>query len=478
MRIFEILVIITAAASLINLFIVKRRKLNLLFSGISILFIALSVIFEGYRVHMLPAYLLVLIILIIGLIRAMNPTMTAKNIIRIPSIVLVTFLLIIATAFPLLFPVVKLPEPEGKYPVGTMFMSFVDHARKDSFSSHHGYRNIAVEVWYPADSIKGKKVLNFFPERHMSEYLAQSIMMPNVFDHIALVKTHSYINADLAGKAGKYPVIVFSGGYLSFPGQNTVLMENLASEGYIVFSISHPYEYFATEYPDGKIVKFNEKQVSNLQNELVKISKAYPGDTSSATYEKYQAKKAGISNRSINIWSDDTKFVANEIERLESGAVKSIFTSRLNTSEMGVFGHSFGGATAGQVCLEDSRFKAFINLDGAPFGDSINQLIKQPFMIMNGDTHKELIEGGYSPKQKNYIDVTIKGAKHLDFTDFTLLLPIFKHLGILGNIDSNRQENIIKDYVVAFFNKNLKGIHEPLIDNLLSRYEGVTVEKK
>lgn len=66
----------------------------------------------------------------------------------------------------------------------------------------------------------------------------------------------------------------------------------------------------------------------------------------------------------------------------------------------------------------------------------------------------------------------------MDFTDFTLLLPVFKHLGILGNTDGNRQENIIKDYVVSFFNQNLKGMNEPLINDGLNKYSGVTIEKR
>ncbi len=37
---------------------------------------------------------------------------------------------------------------------------------------------------------------------------------------------------------------------------------------------------------------------------------------------------------------------------------------RLRTRQVGVFGHSFGGATAAQVMLNDTRFVAGVNLDG------------------------------------------------------------------------------------------------------------------
>lgn len=478
MRIFEIFIIITITAMAVNLIFLKRNRFNLILSVLSVLFCIVSMIFEGYRVQMLPAYLLSLVLFLMNVIHSRKGMYHGKKSGRAAGAILLILSLIVAAAFPVLFPVVKLPEPDGEYLVGTMNMSFTDKSRKEIFAASEQYRKIAVQIWYPADDVKGKKTAAMFQNKRMSTYLAQSMQMPDLFGQIALVKTHSYLNAEISDKKSNYPILLFSGGYLGFAGQNTVLMEALASHGYIVFGISHPYEDFASVFPDGELLPYNNHQVSSLQKELINIGKAYAGDTSSAGFEKFQIENAKISNKSIHIWSDDIKFIADEIEKLANGESKSILNNKLNISNMGVFGHSFGGAASGQVCLEDKRFKGFINMDGAPFGDSAKHVIKQPFMIIKGDVHKDLIEAGYFPQQTNYIDVTINGAKHIDFTDFTVLLPAFRYIGALGSIGGDLQEDILKDCVISFFDKYLKGIKEPSINEKLSKYPEVTVEVK
>jgi pimeloyl-ACP methyl ester carboxylesterase len=143
---------------------------------------------------------------------------------------------------------------------------------------------------------------------------------------------------------------------------------------------------------------------------------------------------------------------------------------------MGVFGHSFGGATAGEVCLHDKRFKTFINMDGAPSGEAINNIIEQPFMVMTSGPY---IDAGYNKGQKNYLVVTIEGSEHFDYADFTILFPNFKYAGfLLGKIDGARQVEIVNDYVLSFFNKHLKGKKEPLIDERLNKYPEVAIRYK
>ncbi len=476
MRIFELLIIVTMIISAINLVFLKQAKLIFTLPAATVLFGILSTIFEGYRIQMLPAYLLAMVFLLVNVIKHFTGKRNKNKIFKAAGIFLLVLSTAVSVAFPALFPIAKLQAPDGEYSVGTMTMSFTDQSRKGIFTSSEQYREIAVRAWYPAGDIKDKKTAGFINNKEMSEYLAQSMRMPNLFDQMALVKTHSYMDAGISDRQSNYPVILFSGGYLGFSGQNTILMEVLASHGYIVFGVSHPYEDFASEFPGGKIVRFNTQQVNNLQNELISMSKEYQGDTSSADFIKYQIQNAEISNKSVHIWSDDLKFIADQVEELANGEIKSIFENKLDTSAMGVFGHSFGGAAAGQACLEDSRFKGFINMDGAPFGDSIYTIIKQPFMLIKGDAHRDLIEAGYEPRQTNYIDVTINGANHLDFTDFTVLLPSLKYLGALGSIGGELQEEILKDYVTSFFNKYLKGTNEPLLEEGLHKYPEVTVE--
>ena len=175
-------------------------------------------------------------------------------------------------------------------------------------------------------------------------------------------------------------------------------------------------------------------------------------------------------------------FVADQINKLNDGSIQSVFKDRLDTAKMGVFGHSFGGAAAGEVCLHDNRFKAFINLDGTPFGDTVDNVIQQPFMVLSEGTDKTLkfnIDDGYSEKQKNFLVVSVNGAQHMNFTDLNTIIPnAGKALGALGTINANRQTEIMNTYIVSFFNKYLKEMPDPLLDNSTSPYHEVTIEKK
>ncbi|MBN2246460.1 MAG: hypothetical protein JW755_11520 [Candidatus Aminicenantes bacterium] len=68
------------------------------------------------------------------------------------------------------------------------------------------------------------------------------------------MKTNSSRDVPISSKEKKYPVLIFSHGWGEHYSQNTILMEELASHGYIVFSIAHHYECKFSSYPDGRFI--------------------------------------------------------------------------------------------------------------------------------------------------------------------------------------------------------------------------------
>lgn len=154
----------------------------------------------------------------------------------------------------------------------------------------------------------------------------------------------------------------------------------------------------------------------------------------------------------------------------------------MDTNRIGIFGHSFGGAAAGESCLNDSRFKAFVNLDGSPFGDTVDSIIQQPFMVLttgSDGTLKFKVQDGYAQNQTNFLVVGINGSQHMNFTDFNTIIPYAgKALGALGSINSAHQTDITNAYLLAFFNHNLKWTDEPLLGETTSAYDDVTVEQR
>ena len=89
----------------------------------------------------------------------------------------------------------------------------------------------------------------------------------------------------------------------------------------------------------------------------------------------------------IKLWKEDVVFVLNQIEKLNQSDKDNRFTGRMDTSRIGMFGHSYGGATAAQVLVEDSRVKATINMDGTLYGENVpKSRVGKPFLIMNAET--------------------------------------------------------------------------------------------
>jgi predicted dienelactone hydrolase len=94
-------------------------------------------------------------------------------------------------------------------------------------------------------------------------------------------------------------------------------------------------------------------------------------------------------DRLLTAWIADIAFVLDRLERLNSSDASGKFAGRLDMSRVGIFGHSFGGATAAQFCHEDSRCKAGVDVDGTPHGSVIQAGINRPFLFLLSDHSRE-----------------------------------------------------------------------------------------
>lgn len=483
MRFFETMFLVLVIMSFLNSFFLKKKGIMFILPVLALIFAATSALIEGYRIHVIPAYIIVFIILLTDVYKILLPEFKIHKAIRVILLLILIPVAIIAVTAPFLFPVVNLPKPTGSYAVGTQYMSFEDFKRKECFSITEEYRNVPVQVWYPASDVSGKKCVTWINSSKAMEYFTEYRKLPNLLGHLSLVKTNSHLNASISAKEEKYPVIVFSGGSAMFYGQNVIQMEELASYGYIVFAVGHPYEDFADIYPDGKLVPYSQKQQIKLSMDIkqaVEAAKQSKINENSPEFTKLILRNAKVNNESVKIWAEDITFVIDKIEELDKGKENRFFKGKLDIASIGVFGHSFGGAASGQACLRDRRISAFVNMDGGVFGDATVECIRQPFMILTtGGKEKSRIKDGYSNQQNNYILVAVTGAKHMNFSDLNSLIPVLGKLtGFLGNISEKRQNEITNAYLLAFFNREIKGKDNLslLKQGASKRYYEVTVE--
>ena len=71
---------------------------------------------------------------------------------------------------------------------------------------------------------------------------------------------------------------------------------------------------------------------------------------------KHQLSGFEALDEHMTLWTQDVSFILNRLEQLNKQDEQDRFTGRLDLERIGMFGHSYGGATAADL-LKDSRIK-------------------------------------------------------------------------------------------------------------------------
>lgn len=341
--------------------------------------------------------------------------------------------------------VVRLPEPTGPHAVGTLEVAWTDSRREETFTSDaDDQRALKVRLWYPATPRPQAQPAPYFLHPREGELLASGQKLPpQVFGFFS---AHSVRDAALAEGTERFPVLLFSHGYGTATALYSGVAEELASHGYVVAAVSHTFTSSAVVFPDGRVAEHT-----------VELS---PSDAAQNTAVQ-------------NVWTADVRFVLDALETLDASDPRGRFTGRLDLSRVGMFGHSFGGSTAGEVCRTDARVKAGLNMDGTFFGNLAEE-VHTPFLVMNSeeaamDTSRDAF---FEKLRATGYDATFRGGGHYTFSDLVLALPLLKTYAPektaedfeLGTIEGARSLSLVKAYVRAFFDKHLRERPAPLLE--------------
>ncbi|WP_342478108.1 alpha/beta fold hydrolase [Paenibacillus sp. FSL H7-0350] len=463
MRLFEILLVLSCFTLLADLLFIRRgAKTTGLVLGIeSSVILTVQLWVEGYRWQLLLVYMMTALLILIVILRHLGKIGNIENIkagklLKYSSSSIIVILLVISAGLSAYLPVFHLPKLEGPEKVGTQAFHFTDQNRDEVLTADPSdKRELMVQVWYPTANSSNKKSEALFPKdkemfkKYIQTY-SNSLNLPDfVFDYWEYSKTNSYENVELLPSTIPYPVVLLSHGMGTSKVLHASQAENLASHGYIVVTIDHTYSTFATIFPDGRVTDYTTKMTT-------------------------------VEDRRIigNIWTKDVEFVINEMERLNSGAIESQFKGKIDLNHLGVMGHSFGGATAFNTTYLDPRIKAGVNMDGSLIEVDNRDDLDKPFMFIRSgvfkdwltdfkkDTHldnevtKQLEEELHIIK--NVINqggpaIYIEGTQHFNFTDLQFYSELIKLTGITGDINGKRGSDVVNQYVLDFFNKELKG---------------------
>ncbi|MGC4011228.1 MAG: hypothetical protein QM805_20900 [Pseudomonas sp.] len=155
------------------------------------------------------------------------------------------------------FPVSPLPKPGGPYQVGVRDFELVDASRTGLLGAPVGKaRHLLVRVWYPARPATDAQPRHYFSEaesRTTARGFGELFHFPQLLTHLRHLRTNAYENAPLRVDVGRLPVVFYSHGYGSFAGMNGRIMEELASNGYAVYSVQHTGDASPTLFPNGDV---------------------------------------------------------------------------------------------------------------------------------------------------------------------------------------------------------------------------------
>jgi hypothetical protein len=379
-----------------------------------------------------------------------------------------------------------LPKPTGPYTVGSRYFYLIDKNRSDLISpAPHDYRAVSLQVWYPAEPGPGDQLILLSDKKLIEGYVKAGALHSTILTEWAMEPTHSFLKARPVKTKTPFPVILYSSSGVM--NANTFLSEELASHGYVVFSIGHPYWCEFYYDADGKTTSLDKNneyykllwkeegswQVLKIKKEIT-LAKTL-GKRPDLYRKLNQAMPTEVTD--LRLWGEDIAFVVNQLNEMNSNT--GFFKGIIDVNRIGVMGYSKGGAAAGQYCLTaDDRCKAGINLGGFMFADIVKKNLKKPFLIMehiepwapNGLPIGQLF---FERAESNAYMVAIRDALHGNFCDLTVAKKYIKQEGILGPIEGKKFLKIMLYYVRAFFDKYVKGVPGAVIEDLSALYPEV-----
>jgi dienelactone hydrolase len=369
----------------------------------------------------------------------------------------------------------NLPRPTGHFAVGRTTYAWVNNAERDESAPDAGTkRQEVVWIWYPAAFPNSAATADYLPPAwRVAEARHSGVLMSRFLTRDpALVKVHSTSSPAVSSEQPSYPVVIMRAGGGALTTDFTTLAEDLASHGYIVVGFDAPFRTSFVVLPEGRVIE--RPAADNPEN-----------------LDAVQANR--LINRLLPMWVGDTKFVVSQLEHLNADQA-SKFGGRLDMRRLGMFGHSFGGATTMQFCHEDDRCQAGIDIDGAPYGTVVQEGLQQPFMFILSDHSRDLsdpagrqimndIQNIYARLPHGRFLITIRGAHHFSFSDQALvksqyLIKLLTSFAGVGKLDPRRGLAITATYTHTFFDVYLKGAPASLLSGLSAQYPEVKVEPR
>jgi dienelactone hydrolase len=292
-----------------------------------------------------------------------------------------------------------------------------------------------------------------------------------------VLKTHSLQDAPAA--AGRFPMLVHNSGWGGFGNRSTFIAQDLASHGFIVVALSHPYNSDRVELADGSVARHD----SSLDLGF-----------SRPRYIPLQERFA-LADWELAIQTADCRFVLDELEKFDRTPGHPL-ESRMRMDRVGAYGFSFGGAVSAELAREDSRVRGALELDGVLHGAAASYGLDKPILLIESPWISSLGESSGDPRLDETsqfwrsiaaakarqlerfggVRIVIDGLFHTSFTDQIFMSPL-RRLARAGSMAPPRVAHILNTYVLAFFQQTLQDKPSALFSQDAENFPEVSVQK-
>lgn len=347
---------------------------------------------------------------------------------------------------------VRFPRPTGRFGVGTTTRQWIDRDRAEILATNpNERRELSVQLWYPTNSTHGTRstYLDDAPIVFASllsalrEVTSGRTSLPAcLFRKLARSRTNAFVDSPVAPGL-TFPVIVALSGFGGFRTANTILIEELASRGYLVLGVDQPYISARTRHADGGVVRMLQR---------------------GRLYDSHSEGEV------IGHLASDVGLLLDEIGR------DPVLEGAADTERVGIMGVSLGGTVAAAAARADPRITACLMMDAAMPADVAAHGVPCFALWLTRpaeDMRRERRRAGGWPEEviartlalmaealshqtpgTGQI-IRIPGMFHIDFTDAPHWFPWARWVGLSGRIGARRARQIIARHAGAFFDRAL-----------------------
>lgn len=436
----------------------------------NVVLILLHLLFEGWRKPIAFAALAMLVLSLLPIVLAVLKLPGDSLVARL-GLVLAALLLTASTVTNWLRPAVQYPKPGGEYPViGQITFPVLGTSPPGDVPTPEELRHPPplLRLWYPAAA---PARLRLFDPAYLAERWAA------FGQRGAQLPAPAVPGAPPRNLSSPAPLLFYFPGWPGVAIESAALVRELVSHGYYVATVEYP----------GRQDGMSDARWRALKTELER--NFYYG--SEASYlELVEVSKERVRSR-----ANDASAALNRLAEF-AAAPNQPFTGRFDASRAGFIGFSLGGAVAVQAANQDPRFITAINLDGRMWAEGRADGANKPMLMINEELapiESALLSASDPDTRYNAIEdqadgdallrnlarhggqhVMIAGTRHFNFADLCLTSPLDR-IALRGPIDPLRGYEILYAYVLAWFDRALRGTSSPLLDTDQSPYPEVTV---